>query len=126
MAAAADIHDVLVIDDDAVIRMIVRDTLESVGITVHEAADADQGLAQASALRPQVIILDVMLPRVDGLSLLGVLRELDPGVQVLVFSATGSRNAERAAELGAASYMAKPFELRDLVARVQSLLPRAA
>ena len=115
---------VLVIDDDRVIRMVVREALEGSGLRVVEAEDENSALEQARTHEPDVTILDIMLPRVDGLTMLSALVEASGGSQVLVFSATGSRNAERALELGAADYMSKPFELHDLVERVRQLLSR--
>jgi two-component system, OmpR family, response regulator MprA len=115
---------VLVIDDDRVIRMVVREALEGAGLRVIEAEDGESGIAQAREHAPDVMILDIMLPRVDGLTMLSSLVEAGRGSRVLVFSATGSRSAERAMELGAADYMSKPFELHDLVHRVTSLLAR--
>lgn len=113
---------VLVIDDDRVIRMVVREALENAGHRVIEAADGIAGIGLAAAELPDVVILDIMLPRVDGLSLLAELRAAaGPAARILVFSATGSRNAGRAAALGAHDYLSKPFELRDLVARVNRL-----
>jgi DNA-binding response OmpR family regulator len=113
---------VLVIDDDRVIRMVVSDTLTAAGFEVLEAEDAESGLSTAIAERPDVLLLDVMLPRTDGLTLLGQLRKLGVTANVIVFSATGSRNADRARELGAVDYISKPFELDELVRVVQAAL----
>jgi DNA-binding response OmpR family regulator len=115
---------VLIVDDDRVIRMVVRDALLSAGYEVVEAADAPTGIDQALELRPDLIILDVMLPRVDGLAMLADLRERKVESNVLVFSATGSRNAERAHELGASGYLSKPFDLEELLDRVRVLTAR--
>jgi DNA-binding response OmpR family regulator len=117
---------VLVIDDDPVIRMVVREALEGAGMSVVEADDAESALAQAAAIRPEVTILDIMLPRIDGLTMLASIVEAAAGTSVLVFSATGSRSAERALSMGASDYMSKPFELRTLVQRVQQLLDARA
>ena len=119
---------VLVIDDDPVIRMVVRDSLGAVGILVVEAGDAEEGVVLASSKHPQLVLLDIMLPRTDGLTALGAIQRA-AGVQVpiIVFSATGSRNAARALELGARAYMDKPFDIGQLVMRVQQFVaPDAA
>jgi DNA-binding response OmpR family regulator len=111
---------VLVIDDDRVIRMVVRDALEAHGFDVHEAQDAEEGLSAALAQRPDVLLLDIMLPRTDGLTLLGQLRRVGVTANVIVFSATGARNSDRAKDLGAVAYIAKPFEIAELVETVRN------
>lgn len=117
---------VLIVDDDRVIRMVVREALESAGYAVIEAPDAPTGIEQAMGARPDLIILDVMLPRIDGLAMLADLRERECASNVLVFSATGSRNAERARSLGAAGYLSKPFDLEELLEQVQLLTREVA
>jgi DNA-binding response OmpR family regulator len=113
---------VLLVDDDAVIRMIVREALGSVGMDVIEAADAERGLELAAEIAPDLLILDIMLPRMDGLEMLEALRNRGVDAPVLVFSATGSKNAQRAHSLGATGYISKPFDLRELIDAVNSLL----
>lgn len=117
---------VLVIDDDRVIRMVVRDALESAGYAVLEAEDAESGIALAVDRSPDVVILDVMLPRVDGLAVLSDLVARGVRARVLVFSASGARNAERAMSLGAAGYLQKPFEIAELLRRVAELVERGS
>lgn len=121
-APTNDTATVLVIDDDRVIRMVVREALSGVGFHVEEADDAASGIRRAVELKPTLIILDVMLPRVDGLELLSEFRAQGVMSPVLVFSATGSKNKDRAFQLGAADYMSKPFELHELITRVQNIL----
>jgi two-component system response regulator MprA len=120
---------VLVIDDDRVICMVLREALESAGIRVEACSDPEEGLAAAVANAPDVVVLDVMLPRVDGLAVLQRLRIAGVRSRVLVFSATGSRHAEYARDLGADGYIAKPFDVAEMIATVQALVdapPRAA
>lgn len=110
------------IDDDPVIRMVVREALLSCGYAVLEAGDAEEGQRIAHDARPALIILDIMLPRVDGLSLLAEMKAAGVRSDVLVFSATGSKSAERALALGAAGYLSKPFDLRELTDTVAGIL----
>jgi len=113
---------VLVVDDDAVIRMVVRDALETVGLEVIEAAGPEDALECVRNAEPDLLILDIMLPRMDGLALLSQIRDAGNDMTVLVFSATGARNEDRARELGAAAYLAKPFEIDLFVETVLQLL----
>ncbi|MBC7645472.1 MAG: response regulator [Thermoleophilia bacterium] len=113
---------VLVVDDDAVIRMVVRDALEAVGLHVIEAAGPEVALERVRCDAPDLLILDIMLPRMDGLALLSQIRDSGNDITVLVFSATGARNEDRARELGAAAYLAKPFQIDLFVDTVQQLL----
>lgn len=124
MLAEAHSHraTVLVIDDDRIIRMVVREALADSGLHVLEAGTAAEGMEIAVEQSPDLIILDVMLPRVDGLALLSELRARGVHAQVLVFSATGASNADRAIALGASGYLAKPFELSELRRCVNDLL----
>lgn len=116
-ASHADLSScsVLVIDDDEIIRMIVRDGLIASGCTVLEAGDPETGLAHAHGAQPDVIVLDIMLPRIDGLALLERMKREGVRSSVIVFSATGTRHAERALELGADAFLPKPFELSELI-----------
>lgn len=116
----------LLVDDDPVIRMIVREALSSVEYEVVEAGDAEAGLELVDRRSFDLLILDIMLPRMDGLDMLEAVRERGCDAPVLVFSATGSKNAERARSLGAAGYLAKPFDLGDLIAAVRRLTNRHA
>ncbi len=118
LAHNLDSCTVLVIDDDEIIRMVVREGLRAFGCTVVEAGDPEVGIGMAHQTHPDVIILDIMLPRIDGLSLLERMRAEEIASSVIVFSATGTRHAERAMELGAFAYLPKPFELTELVEQV--------
>lgn len=102
--------------------MVVTDALEAAGIDVLQAAGPEDAFAAVRGERPDLMILDIMLPRMDGLSVLAELRAEGNDVTVLVFSATGARNEARARELGAAAYIAKPFQIEQFVATVCSLV----
>ena len=94
LAHNLDSCTVLVIDDDEIIRMVVREGLRAFGCTVVEAGDPEVGIGMAHQTHPDVIILDIMLPRIDGLSLLERMRAEEIASSVIVFSATGTRHAE--------------------------------
>lgn len=117
---------VLVVDDDAVTRELLRATLERAGHEVREAVDGRAGLRDLYAAAPDLVILDVEMPEMDGWATLERIRDLSD-VPVLMLTARGAE-LERVRGLrgGADDYVAKPFGRQELAARVQALLRRAA
>jgi DNA-binding response OmpR family regulator len=117
---------VLVVDDDAKIVSLVRMYLEREGFSVVEARDGGAALAAIEAHAPQLVVLDVMLPELDGLGVLRRLRERSD-VPVLMLSALGSTD-DRVTGIhqGADDYLPKPFSPAELVVRVQAILRRSA
>jgi len=116
---------ILVVDDDRLLRQMVRDLLEGADCAVAEAVDGADGLAQAAALQPDLILLDVMMPNVDGYTACSRLKA-DPATQAipvifLTASADPSLN-RRAYALGAVACLTKPFRREALVAVVQTTL----
>lgn len=108
----------LVIDDEIQIRRLLRLALESRGYTVREAENGQLGLQEAAFHRPDVVLLDLGLPDLDGLSVLRNLREWSD-VPVLVLSVQDQENIKVAAlESGADDYVTKPFSTAELVARL--------
>jgi len=120
-AQAEEERKVLVVDDDAVLRRVVRAVLEADGFRVVEAQDGEQGLALAATERPSVVILDVMMPGLDGVE---VCRRLDHNAtKVLMLTALGDVSTEVASlKAGARGYLTKPFSSMDLLDRVEELL----
>jgi len=112
---------ILVVDDDAVLRRVVRAVLEADGFNVIEASDGEQGLKLAAEARPRVVILDVMMPGLDGVE---VCRRMDHGsTRVLMLTALGDVTTEVASlEAGARGYLTKPFSSMELLDRVEELL----
>ncbi len=112
---------ILVVDDDAVLRRVVRAVLEADGFVVIEAADGEQGLKLADEARPGVVILDVMMPGLDGVE---VCRRMDHGsTKVLMLTALGDVTTEVASlEAGARGFLTKPFSSMELLDRVEALL----
>jgi len=118
-------HDqVLVVEDEDAIRELVAYHLEAAGFTALQAADGEEALRIARAETPQLIVLDLMLPKLDGVSVLRELRR-DSRVPVIMLTArTEEADRIRGLELGADDYIGKPFSPRELVARVKAVLRR--
>ena len=126
MSGSASDARVLVIDDDEVTRELVRGVLERAGLRVREAADGRAGLRELYAATPDLVILDVEMPELDGWATLERIRDLSD-VPVLMLTARETE-LERVRGLrgGADDYVVKPFGHQEIVARVQALLRRAA
>jgi DNA-binding response OmpR family regulator len=116
---------ILVVDDEARIVKLVRDYLERAGFGVLSARDGETALTLARVEKPDLIILDLMLPGVDGLDVCRRLRQ-ESGVPIIMLTAR-VEEADRIVglELGADDYVTKPFSPRELVARVRATLRRA-
>jgi DNA-binding response OmpR family regulator len=116
---------VLVVDDDADIRRLVRALLEKEGATVHEAADGRQALREFHARDPDLVVLDVQMPELDGWTVLERIRDL-ADVPVLMLTARGQESDRvRGLQAGADDYLVKPFGRQEFTARVQALLRRS-
>lgn len=115
---------ILIADDDAQIRDVLRIALSQAGFAVAEAADGRAALEAAQSLTPDLIVLDIGMPEMDGLS---VCRELRKTSQVPVLFLTAQADEiDRVVglELGADDYVSKPFSPRELVARVRAIIKR--
>jgi DNA-binding response OmpR family regulator len=117
---------VLIIEDDREIAEVVALTLRDQGLEVERAADGRSGLEKALAGEYALIILDLMLPRLDGLTVCRRIREGNPVTPILMLTARAEEpDRVRGLELGADDYLSKPFGIRELAARVKALLRRA-
>ena len=117
--------NILIIEDNRDIAEGLRNTLEYEGYTVEIALDGEQGLARLRMRPPQLVILDLMLPRVDGFHVLRRLRDDGHEMPVLILSARGDEvDKVRGFRIGADDYVTKPFGLRELLARVDALFRR--
>jgi two-component system OmpR family response regulator len=118
---------VLVIEDDSKIATFVVNGLKQNGFAVDHAADGEQGFALAGVVSYDTIVLDLMLPRLDGLSLLRQLREKKVLAPVLILSAkAGVDDRVKGLQAGGDDYLTKPFAFSELLARVQALIRRAS
>ncbi|GEE00994.1 response regulator MprA [Gordonia spumicola] len=118
---------ILVVDDDRAVRESLRRSLSFNGYTVDTAGDGLEALEKVIADRPDLLVLDVMMPRLDGLEVCRRLRSAGDDLPILVLTARDSVS-ERVAGLdaGADDYLPKPFALEELLARLRSLLRRTA
>jgi DNA-binding response OmpR family regulator len=116
---------VLVVEDDRTVAEVVTRYLEREGFAVESVGDGNEALARADAQLPDLVVLDIMLPGLDGLEVCRLLRSRAP-IPVVMLTARGSEE-ERVLglELGADDYVAKPFSPRELTARVKAVLRRA-
>ena len=118
---------VLVVEDDPTVADVVQAYLRDAGMTVEHAADGVTALAVAARLRPDLVVLDLMLPGLNGLEVCRRLREARADLPVVMLTALGDEDDRLAGlEHGADDYLVKPFSPRELVLRVQAVLRRAA
>ncbi len=115
---------ILVIDDEPNITHLVKAYLEKEGYQVYTAADGPGGLKAARAFQPDILILDIMLPGMDGLELLTALRRESDAYVILLTAKTEETDRIVGLSLGADDYVTKPFSPRELVARVKAALRR--
>lgn len=114
---------ILIVDDEPPIRRLLRTSLGSQGFEVSEAADGRSALAEIDRLRPDLVILDLGLPDMDGLEVIRVLRDSGNAVPILVLSSrTDEKGKVEALDLGADDYVTKPFGSAELFARIRAAL----
>ncbi|MDG4810912.1 response regulator transcription factor [Micromonospora sp. WMMD1120] len=117
---------VLVVDDDHTVSDVVRRYLENDGYQVSLAADGEAALAAVRRETPDLVVLDLMLPRIDGLAVCRKLRARPDGIPIVMLTARGDESDRiLGLQLGADDYLTKPFSPRELVLRVRSVLRRA-
>ena len=117
---------VLIVDDDERLREYVRVNLEMEGYTVHEAGSAEEGMKVLDELRPDLVLLDVMMPKMDGWEMLQLMHERHGvgSIPVVMFSGKVDETAaDEAAERGAQGFIGKPFDPQELIVQTKQLLP---
>jgi two-component system KDP operon response regulator KdpE len=115
---------ILVIDDDKLTARLVSDSLEQAGYTAHIAYDGREGLRQMYGHRPDLIILDLMMPRMDGWTTCRRIREVSNVPIIMLTAQDRPQDIIRGLDEGADEYVTKPFEVGVLVARVRAVLRR--
>jgi DNA-binding response OmpR family regulator len=110
---------VLLIEDDPTIRLVLNEALSDEGYEVRQAADGRSGLIELEAWTPSVIVLDLMMPGMDGWAFRTQQRELKLAVDVPVVIVSASRRIDDVSELNAVEVLAKPFELDDIIGAIE-------
>ncbi len=115
---------ILVVEDDRKVAGLIRLYLEHAGYAVEDVADGRSGLERALATAPALVVLDVMLPELDGFAVCRRLREVSDVPVLLVTARSAEEDRLEGLDLGADDYIVKPFSPRELVARVRAVLRR--
>ncbi len=119
--------NVLIVDDLQFIKIVLRDILEKSGFhVVGEASNGEQAIAMYQERHPDVVLMDITMPDMDGLTALRRLRELDPGAKVIICSALGQQKLiVQAIQLGAKDFIVKPFQPPRVVSALKKALDLA-
>src|SRR5262245_141479 len=116
---------ILIIEDERPMRTALKDVLEAEGYRVLTADDGEQGLSRAIEEKPNLVLLDVMMPKLDGFAVCTELRRLSNPVPILMLTAKGQvEDRVTGLDAGADDYLVKPFSTEELLARVRALLRR--
>jgi DNA-binding response OmpR family regulator len=121
----SDKSRILIVDDEADLVAVLRVGLEIEGFDVIEASDGEEGLRLARDQKPALMLLDLMLPKLDGYKVCRALKfdERYKGMPILILSArSGEQDRRLAMEMGADGFITKPYEMKDLVAKVKHKL----
>jgi two-component system cell cycle response regulator DivK len=119
---------ILYVEDNAANRRLVRDLLQRTTYTLVEAIDGEAGVAKAREIRPDLILMDIQLPKISGLEAMRRIRAQAAPANTLIIAITSfalSGDDQKAKEAGATAYLAKPYSPRDLLALIRKLLPEA-
>lgn len=118
---------ILIVDDNELTRAVLRTILRQDGYrVVGEAKDGEAALQMIEQLQPDVVCLDVMMPKMDGLSTLDKIKEANPEIVVLMITASSDRETvEKAISAGAAGYVVKPFNAARVLATIEQAMSRA-
>jgi DNA-binding response OmpR family regulator len=119
------VERILIIEDELPMRTALQDVLAGEGYRVLTASDGESGLRRALAEKPDLILLDIMMPKLDGFALCAELRRLSNSIPILMLTAKGQvEDRVTGLDAGADDYLVKPFSTEELLARVRALLRR--
>jgi two-component system chemotaxis response regulator CheY len=116
--------NVLIVDDLTFIKIVLRDIIEKAGFrVVGEASNGEQAIALYQDTRPDVVLMDITMPGMDGLTALKKIREIDPAARVIICSALGQqRLIVQAIQLGAKDFIVKPFQPQRVISALKKAL----
>ncbi len=118
-------NKILFVEDEEDLTLIVADTLRGEGYEVVTAVDGEDGLEKFKTEAADIVVADVMMPKMDGFTMAKEIRKLSPTVPLLFLTAKSTiDDVEQGFEIGANDYLKKPFELRELIVRIKALLRR--
>lgn len=118
--------NVLLVEDEQTLAMIIKDTLEGQDFIIHTTGDGEEGLRLFFELHPDVLVADVMMPRMDGFEMVRRIRQTDKQTPVLFLTARSAVNdVVDGFKLGANDYLRKPFGMQELIVRIQALAGKA-
>lgn len=113
---------ILLVEDEQSLAMILRDTLNAQGFSVETAKDGEEGLAKFFDIRPDVLVADIMMPRMDGFEMVRRIRKSDNRTPVLFLTArSATDDVVEGFDVGANDYLRKPFAIQELIARLRNL-----
>jgi len=117
--------DVLLVEDEPVLAGIVKESLEKRGFMLHVARNGVEGWTMFKTVKPDVCVIDVMMPRKDGFTLVSEIRVIDDQVPIIFLSSrTQTEDVLKGLEIGADDYMKKPFSMEELILRLKALVRR--
>lgn len=117
---------ILLVEDEKTLSMIIKDTLEEQGFLISTAFNGEEGLRMFFTEKPEVVVADVMMPRMDGFEMVRRIRQTDCTTPVLFLTArSGINDVVEGFQLGANDYLKKPFSMQELIIRIKALLHKA-
>lgn len=117
-------HKVLIVEDEANIAQLLEMYLDKEGFETLVAADGSEGFAQFQSFEPDLVLLDIMLPVINGWTVLGKIRELSKTPVIMLTAKGETADKISGLEMGADDYIVKPFEMKEVIARIHAVLRR--
>ncbi len=115
----------LVVDDAPYVLKALRDSLGAHGYDVYEAANGEEALAKYKEVAPDVVLMDILMPKMDGITAIRRLIESDSNAKIIAVTAVGKRGLEKdCTEAGAMGFIAKPFRTKELLSTIDSVVER--
>ncbi len=115
---------ILIIDDAPEMLRAFRDILEAHGYEVHVAENGQDGVARYAEVKPDIVLMDILMPKLDGISATRKILESDPSAKIIVISAVGKSGLDsECLRAGAKKFIVKPFKIKELISCISSLGP---